>query len=134
MIMQEKAMVTDALNSIKSGLKTYTDMISQTENPQLRSILIQMRNEAEQSQYELYQLAKNKNYYQPAAQAPQHEIQNIKSVFSGSTGWSGSSGMTGSMGSSGMTGGASTGSMAGSMVGTGVGSSMFAGAGQTQSK
>lgn len=115
--MQEKAMVSDALNSINSGLKTYTDMISQTENMELRNALVQMRNEAEQSQYELYQIAKNKNYYQPSAQASPNEIQNIKSVFSGSTGWSGSQGMTGSsmsqaagsagsVGSSGMTVGA----------------------------
>lgn len=102
--MQEKTMVTDALNHINSGLKAYADMISQTENPQLRNALIQMRNETEKSQYELYQIAKSKNYYQPPAQASQNEIQNIKSVFSGSTGWAGSRGMTGSMNSSVMQG------------------------------
>ena len=84
--MQEKAMVSDALNTLNSGLKTYTDMISQTENQQLRSALQQMRNEAEQSQYELYTLAKNKNYYQPPQQASQNEINTLKSKFSGSTG------------------------------------------------
>jgi spore coat protein CotF len=95
-MMQEKAMVSDALNSLNSGLKTYSDMISQTENQQLRSTLQQMRNETEQSQYELYQIAKSKNYYQPAGQASQNEINTLKSVFSGSTGWAGSSGMSGS--------------------------------------
>lgn len=82
-------MVSDALNMINSGLKTYTDMIAQSENQQLRGALQQMRNEAEKSQYELYTLAKNKNYYHPAQQASQNEINNIKSIFSGSTGWAG---------------------------------------------
>lgn len=119
--MQEKAMVSDALNSINSGLKTYTDMISQTENQQLRSALQQMRNDTETSQYELYTIAKNKNYYQPPAQASQNEINSLKSVFSGTSGWSGSTGTMGNAGSttntgssgtsenSGMTGSTSTG-------------------------
>lgn len=131
--MQEKAMVSDALNSINSGLKTYTDMISQTENMELRNALVQMRNEAEKSQYELYQMAKSKNYYQPSAQANQNEIQSLKSIFSGSTGWSGNQGMTGNMSSMGNM--SNTGSMGNKSsdipVGAGVdmGSTMTAGAG-----
>lgn len=97
-MMKEKAMVSDALNTINSGMKTYTDMISQTENQLLRSTLQQMRNEAEQSQYELYTIAKNKNYYQPAGQASQNEINNLKSTFSSETGWAGSTGMSGMAG------------------------------------
>ncbi len=92
--MQEKAMVADALNSINSSLKTYTDMISQTENQQLRTTLQQMRNEAEQSQYELYQIAKNKNYYKSAGQASQNEINELKSYLYGSSGWSGNKDMS----------------------------------------
>lgn len=110
--MQEKAMVSDALNSINSGLKTYTDMIAQTENQQLRSALQQMRNEAETSQYELYKIAKNKNYYQPPQQASQTEINTLKSVFSGNTAsmtgsWGMSNSTSGSMGNAGMSGGSS---------------------------
>ncbi len=98
--MQEKAMVADALNSINSNLKTYTDMISQTENQQLRTTLQQIRNEAEQSQFELYQIAKDKNYYKSAGKASQNEINELKSTFSGSSGWSGSKDMSSSMGGS----------------------------------
>ncbi len=98
--MQEKAMVADALNSINSSLKTYTDMISQSENQQLRTTLQQMRNEAEQSQYELYQIAKNKNYYKSSGQASQNEINELKYTFTGSSGWSGSKDMSSSMGGS----------------------------------
>lgn len=120
--MQEKAMVADALNSINSSLKTYTDMISQTENQQLRSTLQQMRNEAEQSQYELYQIAKNKNYYKSAGQASQNEINELKSTFSGSSGWSGSKGMSVSMGGSNLSGnlGTNTGITGGNTVSSGV--------------
>lgn len=76
--MQEQAMVTDALNSINAGLKSLGDMISQTDNQQLRQTLQQMRNNAETCQYELYSLAKSKNYYQPAAKASQDEIMTVK--------------------------------------------------------
>lgn len=102
--MQEKAMVADALNSINSSLKTYTDMISQTENQQLRTTLQQMRNEAEQSQYELYQIAKNKNYYKSAGQASQNKIDELKSTLYGSSGWSGNKDSYASMGGSNLNG------------------------------
>ena len=111
-MMQEKAMVSDALNSINADLKALADMISQTENQELRSTLQQMRNEAEKSQYELYNIAKNLNYYQPAQKASQDEINRIKNTFSQSSGMSGSSsgmgGKTSGMGgSSGMSGSSS---------------------------
>lgn len=77
-------MVSDALNSINGCLTRYGEMISQTDNQQLRQTLQQIRNDAETSQYELYTLAKNKNYYHPAAQAPQDQIMEIKSMVSSS--------------------------------------------------
>lgn len=81
--MEEKIMVSDALNSINSGLKAYGDMIAQTENQQLRQTLQQMRNDTETSQYELFTIAKNKSYYQPAQKATSQEIENVKSFISG---------------------------------------------------
>ena len=105
-MMQEKAMVSDALNSINSDLKALADMISQTENQELRSTLQQMRNETEKSQFELYNIAKNLNYYVPSQKASQDQINQVKSAFSQSSGMSGgSSGM--SSGSSGMSSGSS---------------------------
>lgn len=104
-MMQEKVMVSDALNSINSSLKTYADMISQTENKELRGALQSMRNEEENSQYELYMIAKNKNYYTPPAMANQNEINSLKSVFTGTTGWSGNTGhVMGNSGGTDMTG------------------------------
>lgn len=119
-MMQEKAMVSDALSTLNSGLKTYTDMISQTENQELRSMLQQMRNETEQSQYELYKIAKSKNYYTAPAMASQNEINSLKSIFSGSTGWAGNTGSTGSMSGIGMGGSSSIGTGTGSMSGIGM--------------
>ncbi len=81
--MIEKEMVNDALNNINSALTSYASAIAQTENTELRSTLIQMRNQAEKSQYDLYTIAKNLNYYTPAQQASQEEIQKVKSEVSG---------------------------------------------------
>lgn len=80
-MMQEKTMVSDALSSINSGLKSYGDMISQTEHMQLRQTLQKLRNETETSQYELFTLAKSKNYYEPAQCASQDDIKSVKSAI-----------------------------------------------------
>lgn len=81
--MEERAMVSDALNSVNGCLVRYGEMISQTENQQLRQTLQQMRNETETSQYELFTLAKSKSYYQPAQKATKEEVGNIKSLICG---------------------------------------------------
>lgn len=83
--MQEKVMVSDALNGINSCLVRYGEYISQTENQQLRQTLQQIRNETETSQYELYTLAKSKSYYQPAGPASQEEIMQVKSITNSSS-------------------------------------------------
>jgi len=81
--MQEKAMVNDALASIKSSLTTYTTAISECANPNLRSALQQIRNGDETSQFELFKIAQSKGYYQPASMADDSEVQQIKSQLSG---------------------------------------------------
>lgn len=113
--MQEKEMVNDALNGINSGLTSYASMIAQTENQQLRSTLKQMRDQAEKSQYDLYSIAKNLNYYTPAQQASEQEIMKVKSEVSGcsssnsgNSGNSQSSSSSGSMSYSGSMGGSNS--------------------------
>lgn len=81
LMLQEKVMVADALNAINSGLKSYADMIAQTEHQQLRQTLQKLRNDTETSQYELFTLAKSKNYYEPAQCASQEDIQKVKSAL-----------------------------------------------------
>lgn len=79
--MDEKIMVSDTLTGINNGLKGLSDMIVQTENQELRQTLIQMRNQGESCQYELFTIAKNKNYYQPAAKASQEQVDSVKSAI-----------------------------------------------------
>ena len=81
--MQEKTMVSDALSGINASLESMGYMISQTANQQLRQTLIQMRNPGETSQYELYELAKNHGYYEPAAEAKEEDIRQVRAIFSG---------------------------------------------------
>lgn len=78
-MMQDKEMVNDALSMVKSSLTTYTSVISECANPQLRSTIQQIRNNCETSQYELFQLAQSKGFYKPAMMADNQEIQQIKS-------------------------------------------------------
>jgi spore coat protein CotF len=80
--MNEKTMVADTLVGINNELKSYADMIAQTENPQLKQVLKQMRNNSEMSQEEIYQIARSKSYYVPAAKATQEEIAHVKSILS----------------------------------------------------
>lgn len=78
--MNEKAMVNDTLVSINGELVRYGEMISQTGNPQLKETLKQMRNQCEMSQEEIYQIARDKQYYVPAAPATPEEIAHVKSI------------------------------------------------------
>lgn len=79
--MTEKTMVTDTLVGINGELKTYADMISQTEDPQLKQTLKTMRGQCETCQEEIYQLAREHSYYVPAEAATQDEIDRVKSLF-----------------------------------------------------
>ena len=54
MEMQEKTMVADTLTGINGELIRYAEMIPQTENKELKSVLKQFRSTCEQSQEELY--------------------------------------------------------------------------------
>ena len=49
----------------------------------LRSTLQQLRNEAEQFQYQLFQIAEQKGYYIPAPPANANDIQQVKTGLSG---------------------------------------------------
>ena len=72
--MNDKTMVSDALVSINNELKMYADYISQSENKELKQTLKQFRNECEMSQEKLYNLAREKSFYVPAAKATHEEV------------------------------------------------------------
>ena len=69
--MTEKTMVADTLVGINGELVRYGEMISQTENPQLKQMLKQMRNQCEMSQEEMFYIRKAKSFYLPAEKASQ---------------------------------------------------------------
>lgn len=79
--MNEKTMVADTLVGINGELVRLAEMISQTENPQLKQTLKQMRNQCEMSQEEIYKIARAKGYYVPAAKATQEEVAHVRSVL-----------------------------------------------------
>ena len=82
-MLDEKTMVSDALAGVNGELTRYGEMIPQTENKELKTCLKQIRNECEMSQEKLYQVAREKSYYVPAAPATQQEINHVKSILSG---------------------------------------------------
>jgi spore coat protein CotF len=81
--MNEKDMVNDYLTMIKSSLTTYANVISETNNQELRATFQQLRNQDEQRQYQIYQTAVQKQYYKPAAFAQSADIQQIKADLTG---------------------------------------------------
>ena len=85
MQLQEKIMVADTLAGINGELIRYAEMIAQSENKELKQTLKQIRNACEQSQEELYQIARDKSYYVPASKATEEEIQHVKNLFTQST-------------------------------------------------
>ncbi|MDD2586772.1 MAG: spore coat protein [Syntrophomonadaceae bacterium] len=81
--MQDKEMVNDILSMVNSSLSGYANVITQTSNQQLRQAIQQIRNSDEQFQYQLYQLAEQKGFYKPAAQADTQDMQQVKSQLGG---------------------------------------------------
>lgn len=59
-MLDEKTMVSDALAGVNGELVRYGEMISQTENKELKQKLKQIRNDCEMSQEKLYQIAREK--------------------------------------------------------------------------
>lgn len=76
--MDEKTMVNDILDGVKSSLKTYQGVITEAENMQLRQTIQQIRNNDESFQYELFKIAQAKGYYIPAQKATTTEVNTVK--------------------------------------------------------
>ena len=85
MQLNEKTMVADTLAGINGELVRFGEMIPQTENKELKQTLKQFRNACEQSQEELYNIAREKSYYVPAAKATDEEVRHVKELFTQGT-------------------------------------------------
>ena len=77
--MQEKEKVNYKLTMVNSSLTNYAKAISDPTNQQLRQTLQQIRNSDEQFQFQLSQMAEQKQFYKPAQVASQQDIQQVKS-------------------------------------------------------
>ena len=84
-MFEDKTMVADTLAGINGELMRFGEMIPQTENKELKTTLKQFRTACEQSQEELYQIAREKSYYVPAAEAMRKEIEHVRNLFSKSS-------------------------------------------------
>ena len=78
-------MVADTLAGINGELTRLAGMIAQSENKELKQTLKQFRNACEQSQEELYQIAREKAYYVPAQKATEEEVAHVKGLFTQGT-------------------------------------------------
>ena len=84
-MFEDKTMVADTLTGINGELVRFGEMIPQTENKELKATLKQFRTACEQSQEELYQIAREKAYYVPASKATQEEVEHVKNLFTSGT-------------------------------------------------
>ena len=82
--MKEKDIVLDILSGSKASIGSYTKSITECSNPQLRSTLQTLRNEAETAQFQLYQIASQKGYYVPAPVADKNSVNQVKTDLSAS--------------------------------------------------
>lgn len=81
--MQEKEMVDDILANVNANLINYTSAITQCDTEAFRNFLIKHRNSDEQFAWQVYEIAKTKGYYVPAAPAGQADIDQVKQACQG---------------------------------------------------
>ena len=74
-------MVNDILESSKNEIRTYSDAIAQTENPDLRQTLQNIRSNLESFEYELFKLATSKGYYNPPNQVKPEKINKMRTLL-----------------------------------------------------
>lgn len=82
--MREQDIVNDVLVGTKASINSYTHAIMECSNQQLRTTLQTLRDEAEQIQYQIFQIAEQKGYYTPAPVASKNDVQEIKSSLTSS--------------------------------------------------
>lgn len=80
--MNEKTAISDSLSSLNSIITLLDYSIEQSNNMNFRNTLIENRNKLEGIQWSIYQIAKQKGYYIPAAPAGQADIDEVKNSIS----------------------------------------------------
>ena len=78
MNMEEKLMVNDIIQDLKSNVKDYQEAICECDNIGLRQTIQQIRNNDESFQYDLVKIANLKVYSNPSAKVEIKEMDNLK--------------------------------------------------------
>lgn len=76
--MEEKYMVNDILEEIKTKILAYHNAICEAQNIKLRQTLQQIRDNEETFQYEIFKIAEIKGYYKSGEKSTQIHIKKIK--------------------------------------------------------
>lgn len=76
--MTEKICINDVLSTLNSMITMINYSIQQSNNKTFRDELIASRNNLENIQWEVYLLAKEKQYYIPAAPAGAADLEQVK--------------------------------------------------------
>ena len=79
--MNEKTMVSDALVGVNGEFENVWRDDSTDREQRVKQCLKQIRSECEMSQEKLYQVAREKSYYVPAAKATREEIDHVKNIL-----------------------------------------------------
>lgn len=79
--MDEKTSVSDALSTLNSTITMLNYSIQQSNNKNFRDALITSRNTLENFQWQLYVIAKNSNFYVPAAPAGMADVEQVKNTL-----------------------------------------------------
>lgn len=76
--MTEKICVNDVLSTLNSMINMINYSIQQSNNKNFRDELIASRNTLEDYQWQVYLIAKEKQYYVPAAPAGAADLEQVK--------------------------------------------------------
>ena len=82
--MNEKCSVSDTLSSINSMINKLNYSIEQSNNKNFRDTCVQYRNMFENIQWNIYEVAKAKGYYVPAAPAGEADLEQVKQTVQNS--------------------------------------------------
>lgn len=80
-MLRDQDIALDFLFGVKASILDLTRAAVEAENPRLKQMLIQMRNQAEQSHEEIYKITERINAYLPAAQADYQHLQRVSQFF-----------------------------------------------------
>lgn len=78
--MNEKLAVDDVLSCLNSMITMCEYTIEQANNKNFRDLVVSSRNSLENLQWQVYQIAKTKGYYVPAAPGGEADVEQVKNV------------------------------------------------------